>query len=173
MPENSPENPFEETTLVTDESITYLLPPNTQRDSNSVEVRHLPIQRVLIPGALTLSGLVVPIILFFSMQPPMNLMMAFTVAIMEFGVAAFMYFLFNSTFVRADDVGLTRSQLGQKQSVRWEEIVSMGAMQIGNGPVKMEFKNASDKVIFRCSNLGNRVDGEKLWDFIDKKLEKP
>ena len=168
-----PENPFEQSTLVTDESITYLLPPSTQRDSENVEVRYPFASRVLVPGALALSGVMVPIILYFALQPPLNLTMAAVTAMMELATAASLYIFFNSSFVRADDVGITKSQFGKSQSVRWEEIADMGMKQVGNGPMQMEFRNASGKVIFKCSTLGNRVDGEKLWDLIDMKLQEP
>jgi len=167
-----PENPFDQSTLVTDASITYLLPPSTPRAlSNAIELRYQPIQRTLIPAAIAVSGVVVPIILFFSLSAPMNILMAAVTAMMEFSMAAFMYFLFNSAFVRADDAGVTKSQLGQTQSVRWEEIADMGVLQIGNGPYQIHFKDASGKEIFKFSTLGNREAGEKLWEFIDKKLE--
>ena len=167
------ENPFEQTTLSTDAFAvsTPFAATNANASDNSIELRYQPIQRIFTPAALAVSGVIVPIILFFTMQSPLNILMAAVVAMMEFSMAAFTYFLFNSSFVRADDAGVTKSQLGQTQSVRWAEIADMGVLQIGNGPYRIHFKDASGKEIFKFSTLGSHADGEKLWEFIDKKLE--
>lgn len=167
-----PDNSFDQSTLVTDNSITYLT-PGSLGPVKGIEVRYPPATRLLVPGALAASGIMVPIVLFFVLQPPLNLIMAAATAILEFGTAAFMYFLYNSTVVRADDAGISKTQLGRTQSARWDEIESLGMTQVGNGPMQIHFTDATGKVIFRCSTLGNREDGEKLMDFIDEKLQEP
>jgi len=138
---------------------------------NSVEVRYPYASRVLVPGALAISGVVVPIILFFALESPLNLTMAAITAMMELATAASLYFLFNSSFVRADEMGITKSQSGKSQSVRWGEIADMSKTQFGKGPTQLEFKDASGKRIFQCSTLGNLRDGEKLMEFIEAKLQ--
>ena len=165
------ENPFDKTTLS-----SHSLPGNppfgsTPASGNVIEVRYPQASRVLVPAALAVSGVVVPIILYFALQPPLNITMAAVTAMMELATAASLYLLFNSSFVRADNVGITKSQFGKAQSVRWEEIADMSMKQVGNGPMQMEFRNVSGKVIFKCSTLGNRADGEKLLDLIDHKLQ--
>ena len=144
---------------------------STLPSGHSVEVRYPFASRVLVPGARAISGIVVPTILFFALESPLNATMAAITAMMELATALSLYFVFNSSFVRADDAGVTKSQLGQTQSVRWAEIADMGVLQIGNGPYRIHFKDASGKEIFKFSTLGSHADGEKLWEFIDKKLE--
>jgi len=168
------ENPFEHTTLQADspsQSTPFAAGNTPLTTGNAIELRYTPLERSIVPANVALSGIVVPIILFIRLQPPMNLIMPAVVAVAEFTAAAFLYFLFNSALVRADDAGISKTQFGRTQSVRWDEIESLGMKQVGNGSMQIHFTDASGKVIFRCSTLGNREDGEKFMDFIDSKLQ--
>lgn len=144
---------------------------STPASGSSVEVRYPYASRVLVPGALAISGIVVPIILYFALDSPLNATMAAITAMMELATALSLYFLFNSSFVRADELGITKSQFGKSQSVRWSEIADMNKIQVGKGPTQLEFKDASGKRIFQCSTLGSLKDGEKLLQFIEFKLQ--
>ena len=144
---------------------------STLPSGRGVEVRYPYASRMLVTGALGISGVVVPIILFFALEPPLNLTMAAITAMMELATAASLYFLFNSSFVRADETGITKSQFGKSQSVRWDEIADMSKTQVGKGPMQLEFKDASGKRIFHCSTLGSLKDGEKFLQFIEFKLQ--
>ncbi len=149
----------------------HLTNQSTPLSGRGVEVRYPYASRVLVPGALAISGVVVPIILFFALDSPLNATMAAITAMMELATAVSLYFLFNSSFVRADESGITKSQFGKSQSVRWSEIADMNKTQVGKGPTQLVFKNASGKVIFQCSTLGSLKDGEKLLEFIEFKLQ--
>ena len=165
-----PENPFEQSTLTG--SPTGFNPSGAGNFLRGVQVCYPPAQRVLVPGVLALSGLIMPVILFFVLQPPINLMAAGITAVAELGTAAFMYLLFNSAVVRADDTGVTRSQLGKAQSVRWEEIGGIEYSEVANSPqTKFILRDATGKVILEFSDFGNKKDGLKLRDFIKVRLE--
>ena len=143
---------------------------STLPSGHSVEVRYPFASRVLVPGALAISGIVVPIILFFALEAPLNATMAAITAMMELATALSLYFVFNSSFVRADEMGITKSQFGKSKSVRWNEIADMSKTQVGKGPTQLEFKNASGQRIFHCSTLGSLKDGENFLHFIEAKL---
>ena len=143
---------------------------STLPSGHSIEVRYPYASRVLVPGALAISGIVVPTILFFALKSPLNATMAAITAMMELATALSLYFVFNSSFVRADEMGITKSQFGKSQSVRWNEIADFSKTQVGKGPTQLEFKNSSGKRIFQCSTLGSLKDGEKLLNFIEAKL---
>jgi len=149
----------------------HLINQSTPLSGHSVEVRYPYASRVLVPGALTISGVVVPVILFFALESPLNFTMAAITAMMELATALSLYFVFNSSFVRADELGITKSQFGKSQSVRWGEIADMSKTQVGKGPMQLEFKDDSGQRIFQCSTLGSLKDGEKLLDFIEQKLQ--
>lgn len=161
------ENPFEQSTLVTDFS-----QPGSGNSLHGIQVCYPSAQRKLVPAVLALSGLIMPVILFFVLQPPINAMAAGITAVSELGAAAFMYLLFNSAVVRADDSGVTRSQLGKAQSVRWEEISSIEYSEVANSPqTKFTLRDAAGKAILEFSDFGNKKDGLKLRDFIKVRLE--
>lgn len=161
-------NPFEKPPLPGGTSTAF---GSTPASGHCVQVHSPYASRVLVPGALAVSGVIVPIILYFALEPPLNLTMASVTAMMELATAVSLYFLFNSSFVRADEMGITKSQFGKSQSVRWNEIATMSKTQVGQGPTQLEFKDASGKRIFQCSTLGNLAEGQKLLDFIEKKLQ--
>jgi hypothetical protein len=158
------ENPFEQSTLA-----STPLPGD-----ETIEVRFPQTQRIAVPGALLLSAVVVPIVMFFVLPPPQNVVVAAIVALMEFSTAGFLWFLFNSAFVRADGSGVTRSQMGQSKTVRWEEIagVETKTTTLSRPPqTQYTLKDPNGKTLLQFTDFGNRAAGRKLADYIERRIE--
>lgn len=163
------ENPFDETTLSPATSPMSTLAASS---GEGVEVRYGVAQRVVVPAALALSGVIMPLILFFVLQPPLNFLMALVTAMTECSIAALMWFAFNSAFVRADANGITKSQLGKTQTVRWEDIASYETRQLPKGPTLIILKNAAGETVMSASDLNNPFIGGLLLTYIEGKLQK-
>lgn len=173
-----PESPFEHTTL-RQSAGPYAasgVPANSEAISEasgeSREVRYPAATRTLVPAATVLSGLVAPLIVYFALPAPLNLVLALVVGLMDLATAAFLWFLFNAAFVRADETGLTKSQLNQITSIGWEEIAGVEIEERAGTPQRTyALKNESGETVFTFGDFGNREDGEKLRHFIAARLE--
>jgi hypothetical protein len=137
-----------------------------------VEVRYSPIARTLVPGVMLLSGIMVPVILYMVLPSPFNITMAVVTAVMELLTAAALWAVFNLSFVRADEIGVTRSLMGRKVSVSWAQVAKMEVKESPKSP-QTHFKllDQSKKTLLEFSDLGNRADGVKLHQFIKDKLK--
>lgn len=137
-----------------------------------VEVRYSPIARALVPGAMLLSGIVVPVILYFVLPSPFNITMSVVTAFIELLTAATLWAVFNLAFVRADEIGVTRSLMGKKSSVSWAQIAKMEVKENPKSPqTHFKLQDRSGKILLEFSDLGNRIDGMKLRRFIEAKLK--
>src|SRR5690606_28100696 len=95
-----------------------------EMDGNGVGLRFSSTTRTDIPAALVSSGVLVPALVYFVLPAPFNALMAVVTAVMELGTAALMWFWLNKSYVRADDIGVTKSQLGKAETIAWEQIRS-------------------------------------------------
>jgi hypothetical protein len=164
------ENPFDQSTLR--ETGTAPQPvSNTLSTGDGVEVRYPAAQRTLVPALLASTAVIAPLILFFVLQPPLNFVVSAAVAVMEFGTAGFMWFLFNSAFVRADSNGVSKSQFGKTGAARWEEIARMETVKVENQSTQIILKDSSGREVLSVSDLSNKRDGERLIAYIAEKLE--
>jgi hypothetical protein len=159
------ENPFDQSTLSSTSG-------STPGSGDAVEVRYPPTHRTLVPALVALSGFLMPAVLFFSLPAPLKFLMAALTAMMEFSAAAFLWFIFNSPFVRADASGITKSQMGKMQSVRWDEIATMETRQLAKGATRIILKNAAGKEVMRASDLNNPYEGALLLTYIETKLQR-
>lgn len=164
------ENPFEQSTLQAKPASSVSSMSTSTFSGDGVEVRYGAAQRTVVPAVLAGSAIIAPLIIFFVLQPPLNFVMAAVVALMEFSVAGFMWFLFNSALVRADSSGVSTAQLGNTKSARWEEIATFELQQTSNNPTQIILKNASGNEVLRLSDLGNKTDGARLIKYIENKL---
>ncbi len=138
-----------------------------------VEVRYSSIARTLVPGAMLLSGIMVPVILYFVLPSPFNVTMSVVTAVMELLTAAALWAVFNLSFVRADEIGVTRSLMGRKVSVSWGQVAKMEVKESAKSPqTHFKLKDRGGKTLLEFSDLGNRADGVKLHQFIKGKLKK-
>ena len=165
-----PENPFEESTL---SSSTPLL--STPGAQDGMEVRYAAAQRFVVPAALAASGVLVSLVLFFVLQPPLNLMVALIVAMLEFSTAGLMWFFFNSALVRADSSGITQSQFGRVKTVKWEEIAEMKILSDAlskNGAATVTLLDSQKKTLMQFNpNIGGQNESEKLMEYISNKWD--
>ncbi len=138
-----------------------------------VEVRYSPIARTLVPGVMLLSGIMVPVILYMVLPAPFNETMAAVTALIELLTAATLWAVFNLSFVRADEVGVTRSLMGKKLSVSWAQIAKMEVKESSKSPQsQFKLQDRGGKTLLEFSDLGNRADGAKLRRFIESKLKR-
>lgn len=138
---------------------------------DGVLVRYSPVIRTLVPGAMLFSGIVVPVVLYFVLPAPFNITMAVVTAFMELLTAATLWAVFNLAFVRADEVGVTRSLLGKKTSVSWAQVAKMEVKEGKKSPQTMfTLLDQSGKTLMEFSDFGNRPDGVKLRQYIEGKL---
>jgi hypothetical protein len=142
-------------------------------ESGAIEVRYPSAQRVLVPGILVLSAFIMPAVLFFLLKPPLNVVTAIVVALMEFSTAGFLWFVFNSAVVRADATGLTKSQLGQTKVVRWNEIASVETKTIMPSHTPQNeyiLKDHDGKTLLQFSDYGDRAAGQQLLTYIERMI---
>lgn len=159
------ENPFQQNTLAS----TPL-----QSDA-TIEVRYLQPVRVFVPAVLALSAVIMPLVMYFALPSPQNVMVAAVVALMEFSAAGFLWFLFNSAFVRADGSGVTRSHFGHSKTARWEEIAKVETLTTTlSRPPQTQYtlKDLSGKTLLQFTDFGNRADGRKLAEYIERRIGK-
>jgi hypothetical protein len=168
------ESPFEKSTLQPQSSLTSSPFGSTPASGEGVEVRYPAAQRIVVPAALLFSAIVAPAAVFFIVQPPLNVIIAAVLAVAELSTTAFMWFLFSSAFVRADENGITKSQMGQTKSVRWEEIGGVEMQQTTTSrPPRTEWmlKDLEGKTLLQFSDFGDRENGERLAEYIAQKRE--
>lgn len=166
------ENPFEQSTLHSHStSSPGLSTPIAGGDS--VEVRYPAMVRTIVPIAILASAFMAPAIVFFVLQPPLSYAIAAALAITELATAGFLWFLFNSSFVRADANGITKSQMGQTKTVRWEEIGDVEMREIGSNSPRTDYilKDEQGRIVMQFNDLGNSEHGERLRDYIASQRE--
>lgn len=159
------ENPFEHSTMT-----STPLANTMSAAGDGVEVRYPESIRTLVPGVLLASAVTMPIVMFFALPTPQNILVAAAVAVMEFPTAGFLWFLFNATVMRADSNGVTKVQFGKAQTVRWDQIANMEMRQVGNGAMQIILKDSGDKILIQLSDCGNRRDGDRLIEYIENQL---
>jgi hypothetical protein len=168
------ESPFEKSTLQPQPPLMSLSLGSTPATGESVEARYPAVQRIVVPAATLFSAIVAPATVFFIVQPPLNIIIAAVLLMMELATTAFIWFLFSSAFVRADENGITKSQMGQTKTVRWEEIGGVEMQQTtASRPPRTEYvlKDLEGKTLLQFSDFGDRENGERLAEYIAQKRE--
>ena len=136
-----------------------------------VVLRYSPVIRTLVPGAMLFIGIMVPAVLYFVLPSPFNITMSVVTAFIELLTAATLWAVFNLAFVRADEVGVTRSLLGKKTSVSWTQVAEMEVKANSKSPqTSFTLLDQNGKMLLEFSDFGNRPDGVKLRRFIEGKL---
>lgn len=147
-------------------------------DDATIEVRFPAALLSVMTLALIFGGLITCGLMWFlsGSQPPSQVMtlraVGTAILLLDIGMAIFLRKYLGSTFVRADDKGVTsRSGFGKEQFASWEQIARVETTKRGAVIGGFTLFDSNEKELLRArSNANPPLDMSKIVVVIEKKL---